>query len=54
MLEYIAYALLGLVMVAGLLYVTMSAEAEEPARAKQPDPKLASDDPLAPDGARSK
>ena len=54
MLEYVAYALLGLVMVGGLLYVTMSPEAEEPARAKQPDHKQASEDPLAPGGARSK
>ena len=38
MFEYLAYALLGLVMVGGLLYVTMSAEAEEPARAKRPAP----------------
>ena len=51
MFEYLAYALLGLVMVGGLLYVTMSAEAEEPARAKRPAPKRASDDPPAPGAA---
>jgi hypothetical protein len=39
MLEYIAYALLGLVMIGGLLYVTMSPEAEDPPSAKRPDPK---------------
>jgi hypothetical protein len=39
MLEYVTYALLGLVMVGCLLYVTMSAEAEEPSRAKRPDRK---------------
>jgi len=38
MLEYVAYALLGLVLICGLLYVTMSPEAEEPP--KRPDPKL--------------
>jgi hypothetical protein len=35
----VAYALLGAVMIGGLLYVTMSAEAEEPPKANQPDPK---------------
>ena len=36
MLEYVAYALLGLVLISS--YVTMSPEAEEPP--KRPDPKL--------------
>jgi hypothetical protein len=35
MLEYVAYALLGLVILGGLLYVTMSPEVEEPP--KPPD-----------------
>jgi hypothetical protein len=37
MLEYVAYALLGLVMIGCLLYVTMSPEAEEPPRANSPE-----------------
>jgi hypothetical protein len=37
MLEYLAYALLGLVMIGGLLYVTMSPEAEDPLKPKSPD-----------------
>jgi hypothetical protein len=37
MLEYVAYALLGLVLIGGLLYVTMSPEAEDPP--KRSDPK---------------
>ncbi len=39
MLEYVAYALLGVVMLGCLLYVTMSAEAEEPAKPKRAGPK---------------
>jgi hypothetical protein len=39
MLEYFAYALLGLGLIGGLLYVTMSPEAEEPPNAKRPEPK---------------
>ena len=38
MLEYLAYALLGVVMIGGLLYVTMSPEAEDPPNPKSPDP----------------
>ena len=38
MLEYVAYALLGRVMIGGLLCVTMSPEAED--HPKRPDPKL--------------
>ena len=34
------YALLGAVMVGGLLYVTMPAETEEPPKVKPRDPKL--------------
>jgi hypothetical protein len=39
MLEYLAYALLGVVMIGGLLYVTMSPEAEDPSKPKPSDPK---------------
>ena len=39
MLEYVAYALLGLMMIGGLLYVTISAEVTEPPSAKPPDAK---------------
>ena len=39
MLEYVACALLGLVTIGCLLYVTMSAEVAEPPSAKRPDPK---------------
>jgi hypothetical protein len=39
MLEYVAYALLGLVMIGGLLYVTMSPEAEDPPNPKRPERK---------------
>jgi hypothetical protein len=39
MLEYVAYALLGLVMIGGLLYVMMSPEAEDPPNPKRPEPK---------------
>jgi hypothetical protein len=39
MLEYAAYALLVLVIVGGLLYVTMSDEVEHPPEPKRPDPK---------------
>jgi hypothetical protein len=38
MLEYVAYALLGLVMISGLLYVTMSPEVEHPPTSKPPEP----------------
>jgi hypothetical protein len=38
MLEYLAYALLGVVMIGSLLYVTMSPEAEGPPNPKSPDP----------------
>lgn len=54
MLEYIAYALLGLVMVGGLVYVTTSSEAEEPPRANQPDHKQMPDDALARGVGRNK
>jgi hypothetical protein len=37
MLEYVAYALLGLVILGGLLYVTMSPEVEQPPT--RPDPE---------------
>ena len=39
MLEYAAYALLVLVIVGGLLYVTMSDELGHPPGPKHPDPK---------------
>jgi hypothetical protein len=39
MLEYVAYALLGLVIIAGLLYVTMSSEVEHPRDPKPPKPE---------------
>jgi hypothetical protein len=39
MLEYVAYALLGLVMIGCLLYVTMSPEVEERPSAKRSDPE---------------
>jgi hypothetical protein len=39
MLEYLAYALLGLVLIGGLLYVTMPPEAEELPIPKRPEPK---------------
>jgi hypothetical protein len=38
MLEYLAYALLGAVMIGCVLYGTMSPEAED--HPKRPDPKL--------------
>ena len=38
MLEYLAYALLALVMVGCVLYVTMSPEVEQP-RKPRPDPE---------------
>ena len=38
MLEYVAYALLVLVVIGCLFYVTMSAEVEHP-KTKRPDPK---------------
>ena len=38
MLEYVAYALLGLVMIGGLFYATMSTEVEPP-NAKRSDPE---------------
>jgi hypothetical protein len=39
MLEYLAYALLGLVMIGCLLYVTKSPEVEDPSKPKRPDTK---------------
>jgi hypothetical protein len=39
MLEYVAYALLGAVIVGGLLYVTLSPEVEDARKPKRPDPK---------------
>ena len=39
MLEYVAYALLGLAIVGGLLYVTMSPEMEQ---SKEPRPRTTS------------
>jgi hypothetical protein len=39
MLEYVAYALLGLVTIGVLLYVTMSPEAEDPPNPKRPESK---------------
>ena len=39
MLEDIASALLGVVMIACLLYVSMSPETEDPPNPKRPDPK---------------
>lgn len=39
MLDYIVYVLLGLVTIGGLLYVTMSPEAEDAPNPKRPDPK---------------
>ena len=39
MLEYLAYALLALVMIGCVLYVTMSPEAEEPPNPKQQSPE---------------
>ena len=40
MLEYFAYALLGLLVIGCILYVTLSPEVEEPPAPKGPDPKL--------------
>ena len=40
MLEYFAYALLGLLVIGSILYVTLSPEVEEPPTPKGPDPKL--------------
>ena len=37
MLEYVAYALLGLAIVGGLLYVTMSPEMEQSKEPRPPD-----------------
>jgi hypothetical protein len=37
MLEYVAFVLLGLVVIAAVLYVTMSAEAEDPGKPKRTD-----------------
>ena len=39
MLENVAHALLGLVMIGCLLYVTMSPEVEDPRNPKRPTPK---------------
>jgi hypothetical protein len=38
MLEYVAHALLGLLILGGLLYVTMSPEVEQPPTPKPPEP----------------
>jgi hypothetical protein len=51
MLEYMVYALLGLVMAGGLLYVTMCSEAEEPPRANRPDRKPVPDNSATPGAA---
>ena len=40
MLEYFAYALLSLLVIGCILYVTLSPEVEEPPTPKRPDPKL--------------
>lgn len=37
MWDYLTYALLGLVMIGGLLYVTMSPEVDKPPKPRQPD-----------------
>jgi hypothetical protein len=39
MLEYVANALRGLVMIGCLLYVTMSPETKDSPNSKRPDPK---------------
>jgi hypothetical protein len=39
MLEYVAYALLGVVTICSLLYVTMSPETEDAPAASPPDPE---------------
>ena len=39
MVEYAAYALFGLVIIGGLLYVTMSPEVEHRPKPRRPDPK---------------
>jgi hypothetical protein len=39
MLEYAAYALIGLVTIGCMLYVTMSSEVEHPQQSKPPEPK---------------
>ena len=39
MLEYVAFALFGLVMIGCMLYVTISPEVEKPPSPKRPDPK---------------
>jgi hypothetical protein len=54
MLEYVAYALLGLVMIGGLVYVTTCSEAEEPPRADQPVPERIPDNLLAPGAGKNK
>jgi hypothetical protein len=54
MLEYVAYALLGLVMIGGLVYVTTCSEAEEPPRADQPAPARIPDNLLAPGAGKNK
>ena len=38
MLEYLAYALLALVVIGSVLYVTLSPEAEEPPNPMRPEP----------------
>lgn len=39
MLEYVAYALLGLVMIGCMIYVVLSPETEDPSNSKRPDRK---------------
>jgi len=39
MLEYLAYALLGLLVIGSLLYVALSQEVEKPPNPKRPNPK---------------
>jgi hypothetical protein len=39
MLEYVVYALLGVLTIGCLLYVTMSPEAEDAPKSKRPDPQ---------------
>jgi hypothetical protein len=39
MLEYVAYAVLGVVMICGLLYVTLSPEVEKTSKSEPPNHK---------------
>jgi hypothetical protein len=39
MLEYLAYALFGVVMIGCLVYIINALETEEPPKSKRPDPK---------------